>query len=67
METNPRVRAAADAMYAAKDAIPPKPNKDASDDEWDVYLAARTAFDVAESAYYDAYQNKMSALPIRRA
>ena len=60
MESNSPVMLAAQAMYAAQDAIPAKPAKDASDAEWDAYCEARTAYDQAESAYDAAYRAKMT-------
>lgn len=59
MTTDP-VKVAAGAMYAARDAIPPKPAKNAPESAWDAYCAARTAYDEAEAAYHDAYRRKVS-------
>ena len=54
------MKVAAEAMYAARDAIPPKPAKDAPESDWDAYCAARTAYDEAEAAYWTAYRGKLS-------
>lgn len=69
METDPRVMTAAQSMYAAQTAIPPRPDRSAPDEEWDAYCAARAAYVQAEDAYWDAYRQKMGshADTIRRA
>lgn len=47
------------AYNAAVSALPAKPSKDASDEEWDAYFVARTEREVAEDAMHLAYANRM--------